>query len=298
MTRHNSATGKIVGAIVVIVIVAVAAWWYFTRMPGLDLTRQGPEASGPATASTAPPPPPEHPIGEAQTQPAPATTAPLPPLDASDDVVANALASIPGAEGLSELLLARGLVPHLVATVDALPRRSIGASILPVRTPKGVFMAETSSGQPVLDARNYARYEPYMKIVEAVDPRTLVTWYVHWYPLFQDAYRQLGYPQGYFNDRLIAAINDMLAAPNARPPVALVATADGHYAFADPTWESLSVGQKLMIRIGPEHERALKNKLRSIRALLLGKAPVFHTPGAKPATTTSGAAPESATSAQ
>jgi hypothetical protein len=298
VTRHNSATGKIVGAIVVIVIVAVAAWWYFTRMPGLDFTRQGPEASGPAAASTAPPPPPEHPIGEAQTQPAPATTAPLPPLDASDDVVANALASIPGAEGLSELLLARGLVPHIVATVDALPRRSIGASILPVRTPKGVFMADTSSGQPVLDARNYARYEPYMKIVEAVDARTLVTWYVHWYPLFQDAYRQLGYPQGYFNDRLIAAINDMLAAPNARPPVALVATADGHYAFADPTWETLSVGQKLMIRIGPEHERALKNKLRSIRALLLGKAPVFHKPGATPATTTSGTAPESATSAQ
>jgi hypothetical protein len=57
--------------------------------------------------------------------------------------------------------------------------------------------------------------------------------------------------------------------------VALVARPDGHYAFADPTWETLSVGQKLMIRIGPEHERVLKNKLRSIRALLLGKAPQF-----------------------
>ena len=263
------------GAIVVIVIVAVAAWWYFTRMPGVDFTRHGPEPSGPAAAGTAPPPPPEHPISEAQTHPASATTTPLPPLDASDDVVARALASIPGAEGLSELLLARGLVPHIVATVDALPRRSIGASILPMRTPKGVFMVDSSGDHPVLDAKDYARYEPYMKIVEAVDARTLVTWYVHWYPLFQDAYRQLGYPQGYFNDRLIDAINDMLAAPNARPPVALVAKPDGHYAFADPTWESLSVGQKLMIRVGPEHERVLKNKLRSIRALLLGKAPEF-----------------------
>lgn len=295
MTRHKSATGKIIGAVVVIVIVAVAAWWYFTRMPGVDFTRHGPEPSGPAKASTAPPPI-EHPIGEAQTGPAPATSTPLPPLDASDDAVARALAAIPGAEGLSELLLARGLIPHIVATVDALPRRSIGASILPVRTPKGVFTVDTSGEHPVLDAKDYARYEPYMKIVEAVDPRTLVTWYVHWYPLFQEAYRQLGYPQGYFNDRLIAAINDMLAAPNARPPVALVATPDGHYQFADPTWESLSVGQKLMIRIGPEHERELKNKLRSIRALLLGKAPGFHAPSAAPATSTSGAAPEPAAS--
>jgi hypothetical protein len=57
--------------------------------------------------------------------------------------------------------------------------------------------------------------------------------------------------------------------------VALVKTADGHYAFADPTWESLSVGKKLMIRIGPEHERELKAKLGSIRALLLGKGPTL-----------------------
>lgn len=278
MTEHNSAKGKIIGAIVVIVIVALAAWWYFTRMPGVDFTRQGPEASAPASASTAPPQI-EHPISEAQTNPAPASTVALPPLDASDEPVAKALAAIPGAQGLTELLVARGLVPHIVATVDALPRRSIGSSILPLRTPQGSFAVDENDGRTVLSAKNYARYAPYMKLVEHVDARTLVTWYVHWYPLFQEAYRQLGYPQGYFNDRVLTAINDMLAAPNARPPVALVKTSNGHYAFADPTWESLSVGQKLMIRLGPEHERELKTKLRSIRALLLGKAPELHPNG-------------------
>ncbi|HJR11830.1 MAG TPA: DUF3014 domain-containing protein [Rhodanobacteraceae bacterium] len=276
MTRRNSAQGRIIGAIVVIVIVALAAWWYFTRVPGVDFSRQGPAPSGPAKAGTAPEPI-EHPISEAQTGPAPATTAPLPGLDSSDDAVASALAAIPGADGLAGLLLSRGLIPHIVATVDALPRRTIGVSILPMRTPAGTFAVDTSSGQPVLDSKDFSRYDPYMKIAEAVDARTLVTWYVHWYPLFQQAYRELGYPQGYFNDRLIAAIDNMLAAPNAQPPIALTATADGHYLFADPTWESLSVGQKLMIRIGPEHERVLKAKLRSIRALLLGEAPVFHT---------------------
>ncbi|TAN03775.1 MAG: DUF3014 domain-containing protein [Rhodanobacteraceae bacterium] len=287
MTRHNSATGKIIGAIVVIVIVALAAWWYFTRMPGVDFTRHGPAPAAPAKASTAPPPV-EHPISEAQTGPAPAATAPLPLLDASDSAAASALASLPGADGLAGLLLSRGLIPHIVATVDALPRHSIGVSILPLRTPKGTFAVDTSSGQPVLDRKDYARYAPYMQIVEAVNSRTLVTWYVHWYPLFQQAYRQLGYPHGYFNDRLIQAIDDMLAAPNAQPPVALVATQDGHYAFADPTWEALSVGQKLMIRIGPENERELKAKLRNIRALLLGKAQEFHTASpAQPATATS-----------
>lgn len=280
MSQHNSAKGKIIGAVVLIVIVAVAAWWYFTRMPGLDFSRQGPPPSSePAPASTAPLPI-EHPIEQAQTVPAPASTAPLPPLGDSDDVATKALAAIPGAEGLAGLLLSRGLIPHLVATVDALPRKTIGSSILPLRPPSGAIVVDAADGKTTLGAANYARYEPYMKIVEAVDARTLVSWYVHWYPLFQQAYRELGYPSGYFNDRLMVAINDMLAAPNARPPVALVKTVDGHYAFADPTWESLSVGQKLMIRIGPQHERELKAKLRSVRALLLGKAPALHAQGA------------------
>jgi hypothetical protein len=270
--------GKIIGAIVVIVIVALAAWWYFTRVPGVDFSRHGPEPSGPAKASTAPPPI-QHPISEAQTGPAPAASAPLPSLAGSDEAVAEALAKIPGAQGLANLLVARGLIPHIVATVDALPRRTIGASILPLRTPRGAFVADASGGQTVLDSKNFARYDPYMKIVESVDSRTLVTWYVHWYPLFQQAYRELGYPNGYFNDRLLTAIDNMLAAPNAQPPVKLVATQDGHYAFSDPTWESLSVGQKLMIRIGPEHERALKAKLSSIRALLLGQGPKLNATG-------------------
>ncbi len=272
MAQGTSAKGKIIGAIVVIVIVAIAAWFYFTRMPGVDFTRHGPAPSGPAGASTAPPPI-QHPISEAQATPAPATTTPLPALGASDDVAAKALAGLPGADGLARLLVTRGLIPHMVATIDALPRHTIGSSILPLRTPGSTFAVDMHDGKPVLDEKNFARYAPYMKIVEAVDPRTLVDWYVHWYPLFQQAYRQLGYPQGYFNDRLIAAIDNLLAAPNAKPPVALVKTPDGHYAFADPTWESLSVGQKLMIRVGPDNERTLKIKLRRIRALLLGKAP-------------------------
>lgn len=290
MNERRSAKGWIIGAIVVIVIVALAAWWYFSHVPGVDFTRHGPAPSAAAAASTAPAPI-EHPISEAQTGPAPADSAPLPPLDASDNALATALSEIPGANALGKLLVSRALAPHLVATVDALPRQTIGSSIIPMQTPSGTFAVDKSGGQPTIAANNYARYDRYMKIVEDVEPRTLVTWYVHWYPLFQQAYRQLGYPNGYFNDRLIAAIDNMLAAPNIQQPPKLVATQDGHYAFADPTWESLSVGQKLMIRIGPDHERELKSKLRNIRALLLGNAPALHGNGsAQPAPSASASA--------
>ena len=38
------------------------------------------------------------------------------------------------------------------------------------------------------------------------------------------------------------------------------------YEFTNPEYESLSAGQKMMLRMGPEHERRLKAKLREIRA--------------------------------
>jgi hypothetical protein len=87
--------------------------------------------------------------------------------------------------------------------------------------------------------------------------------------LFQQAYRELGYPHGYFNDRLVVAIDDMLAAPDVQGPVA-VTRAGAHYHFADASWQSLSNGQKLMVRLGAADEAQLKARLRVIRELLAG----------------------------
>jgi len=38
------------------------------------------------------------------------------------------------------------------------------------------------------------------------------------------------------------------------------------YEFADPALESLSAGQKMMIRVGPAQQRRLQMKLRELRA--------------------------------
>ncbi len=51
-----------------------------------------------------------------------------------------------------------------------------------------------------LDAGNYARYEPVIKILRNTDIRRS-TLYKQYYPLLQVAYVSLGYPDGYFNDR-------------------------------------------------------------------------------------------------
>lgn len=272
--RKSGGSGWVAAVIAVVVIVAMGAWVAHRAM-------QAGEGTGPAHAASAaampnaPAPAPaasiRHPITQAAV-PAFASTAPLPALDDSDASVGSALHAL-GGDGLKGLLLPQGIVNHIVATVDALPRHELGSSfILPLRTPRGAFLARETQGTLSTDTRNAERYAPYMAILQHADPQALVAWYVHSYPLFQQAWRELGYPKGYFNDRLIVAIDDMLAAPAPALPPALKLV-QGRYLYVDPALESLSVGQKLMLRLGPANEAAFKAKLRAVRALLTAQPP-------------------------
>ncbi|MFK2873117.1 DUF3014 domain-containing protein [Dyella lipolytica] len=212
----------------------------------------------------------QHPIVQAASGPAPASTASLPALADSDASVLDALSTLASGGDLRSLLVSSQIITRVVATVDALPRPSFGSSrILPLRTPKGAMQTQQANGVTVISASNADRYGPYMTVLESADPHALVAWYKRNYPLFQQAYQELGYPHGYFNDRLLGAIDDMLAAPEPHDPVAVIQVGS-HYDFVDPQLQSLSSGQKLMVRLGSANEAQFKAKLRTIRTLLVG----------------------------
>ncbi|MHB1056388.1 MAG: DUF3014 domain-containing protein [Rhodanobacter sp.] len=272
MSKQQASTGSWIVA-VVIVLAVVAGGAYLARKamhPG------APAATPPAaSASTGTAPagtPIRHPIEQAQAGPATASTAALPALDDSDAGVVSALAALAGGSDLSSLLVRQQVITRIVTTIDALPRHDgLGTFTLPAHTPKAGFAVDEADGATVVGAGNGARYAPYMQVVDATDPQALVAWYVHAYPLFQQAYRQLGYPKGYFNDRLVVAIDDLLAAPEPARPLGVVRS-KAFYVYADPALESLSTGQKLMLRVGSANEARIKAKLRAIRAVLTSQA--------------------------
>lgn len=268
---RQSSTGSWVAAVVVVLAV-VAAGVYMARKALHESTpAPAPAPAAASTAAAAPAPAIRHPIAQA-SGPAPASTAPLPSLENSDAAVTDTLAALAGGSGLRSLLVSAQIIPDMVATIDALPRRVVAPRILPLHPPGGGFLTASVDGKTVMSDANAARYAPYMRVVASVDPAALVGWYVRYYPLFQQAYVQLGYPKGYFNDRLIAAIDDMLAAPAPAQAPALQLV-NGRYTYADPALESLSVGQKLMLRLGPANEAEFKAKLRVIRNLLTAQPP-------------------------
>jgi len=96
-------------------------------------------------------------------------------------------------------------------------------------------------------------------VVRKLDMKQVADVYLRFYPLFQGAYQDLGYPTGYFNDRLVQVIDVLLATPQALGPIELVRP-NVMYTYADPALEARPAGQKLLIRMGPENA-ALAKKL-------------------------------------
>lgn len=196
----------------------------------------------------------------------------LPPLQDSDEHASRSLVDVFEVEGLGDWLRPTALIRHLVATIDNLPRERLSEKMRPVQPAQGVFTIGGDQDQPVLSPENYRRYAPYVALAETVDLDRLVDWYVRYYPLFQEAYLDLGYPEGYFNDRLVEVIDHLLSTPEVQSPVQLERP---HvlYRFADPDLESLSAGRKLLIRMGPDHAARIKALLRELRRRLTAYAP-------------------------
>jgi hypothetical protein len=193
------------------------------------------------------------------------TAQPLPPLDASDKPLHESLVELFGLKSVDDLFRPEMLVRHIVVTVDNLPRKHLAVELRPIKNPPGKFAVTGDDTSATIDPANYARYTPYVKLLQGLNAAQFTNMYFHYYPLFQQAYESLGYPNGYFNDRLVAAIDDALAAPDVHGPVALVRP-NVMYQYADPKIESLSEGQKLMVRLGPENEAIVKAKLIELRA--------------------------------
>lgn len=189
---------------------------------------------------------------------------PLPTLDTSDSTMKNAIAELAGDNSLIEVLILQGFIRRLVATVDNLPRDKVASRILPVKRVDGAFTVTGSNESAVIAPGNTARYDAYLKVVEAIDTAKLVAFYFKYYPLFQQAYRELGYPKGNFNDRLIEVIDHLRAAPELKPPIALVRP-KVLYLYADPEFERRSAGQKILMRMGSEQAGRIKARLQIIR---------------------------------
>ena len=286
---RTASTPWVIAAVLACGIAAGAAWWFWLR-PVEPPAVPPPVVTAPSAPSREPEPVAPAPMMAEASGPqnlvdglAPADTA-LPALAESDKRVSELLGELLGKGKVMAYLLTDGFVRRVVATVDNLGRAHAPSRMWPVQPSPERFVvggaggsatAADSNAPATVSAANAARYTPLLAFAEAVPMEPAVALYARLYPLFQQAYEELGYPKRYFNDRLVAVLDHLLQAPEPQGPLRVKLTPVNtevtnlrpwvRYEYVDPALESLSSGQKIMVRMGPANELRAKALIRDLR---------------------------------
>jgi hypothetical protein len=246
-------------AVAAVVVILLGGYYLFSGKPEKEIAPLAEPPKGEAAAPAA------KPSTEPVKEPLPP---PAPKLAESDDWVRKKAQNLSSEPGWLQWLANQNLIRRLTAAVVNIsegksPRKHL--RFLDTSTP---FAALKKEGGLYLDPQAYDRYNLIAEIFSRLDAAKTVGVYKELTPLFQEAYRELGYPQGEFQAVLIHAIKELLLTPVVEGDVRLK-EAVLSYWMVDDSLEDLSEAQKHLLRTGPQNTRKIQKKLREM-ALLLG----------------------------
>ncbi len=284
-TLNRTAVSTWIGPVVAVVILAAGAWYFLkpaaTPVVVAEKTPAAPVVAAPATEPGDVLSAQQEPNDEISAQAADAgadttllpaeqevaSKEPLPALDASDAVVQQKLLALPWKAGLSSLFVDEEMIRRFVVQVDNIAQ---GRMVPEQALFKGLsqdFKALKNGQQYQLEIANYQRYQRYLDLLESAPKEEVVALFNQLYPLLQQAYLELGYPEAQFRDRVQQAIRLLLAAPEIadQPRLSLESV---QYTFADKEIEQLSMAHKQMVRLGLKNQQRLKLLLATYQPLL------------------------------
>jgi hypothetical protein len=174
-----------------------------------------------------------------------------------------------GQEKYASLLVSSDVIHRFVVAIDNLNSNIQPNYDFSPLQPLESDLKVRGEGHVVLDRGNFERYQPYVHWLEGIDARKLTSIYFRFYPQFQSAYAELG-QRGYFNDRLVALIEQVISTPRVDGEIQLSRPGPHYrYKFTDEKLENLPAAQKALIRMGSENSRIVKMKLKQIRNILI-----------------------------
>jgi hypothetical protein len=276
MNNQDESRSKAVWAVPAAVLIgaALVGYWYWTRPDAKELV--------PAVLAAEPAKPPTKIEEPAIRHPLTADSnsdATLPALADSDATLAAELSRLFSEATVTDWLVPDAIVRRFVATVDNLPRSKAAERVRPLRAVRGSFAVtrtavNDSPGEEtlVLAERNAARYSAAVMVIANLDMQQAAALYRRYYPLLQQTYEELGFPDRYFNDRLVEVIGHLLETPDLQGPIALVQP-KVMFEYSDPALEARSAGQKLLMRMGPKHAAVIKAQLSKFREVITTKSP-------------------------
>ncbi len=184
-------------------------------------------------------------------------------LDQSDDVVRMRGAELSSHTALSQWLKSEDLIRKFVAAVDNLANGEAPSPHIDFFKPAGNFDVVVRDGIVSIDPASYKRYNIVADVFSSLNTKLTVRLYWLLRPTLQEAFKELGYSDDVFQEKLILAMSELLKVPVLDQSIEVekdVVT----YKMVDPRLESLNPAQKHLLRMGPENVEIIQAKLREL----------------------------------
>ena len=207
----------------------------------------------------------------AQSESAPVSRRPLrqplqlPSLAASDAMLRELAAQLSQHPMLARLLATRGLVRSItLAVVQIGDGRTPAQPLAALRPPTRL---EVSAASGHVDEASYVRWETAVRALQSIPARDLAQVYVNLKPLFDEAYRELGYPDGDFDEAISRALRMLQATPEHTGDLTLLRR-DGYFEHDDASLRSLPPVQKQLLLMGADNRARVLTWLGQLAATL------------------------------
>ncbi len=199
--RRPSGLGVPVGlAVLLAALFGGFAWWWF----GFRARDAAPEGMASPVGAA-------RPATERPTSPVPPEPLDLPPLVESDGVVQDLAGVLSRHPQWAAWLVTDGLAERFVSAVASVAGGVSPGQHVPFLAPEGDFQVRETGDQVVVDPASYRRYDAVTEPFVSFETGAAVRLYQQLLPLFEEAHRTLGFPEGTFGDTFAAALERLLS---------------------------------------------------------------------------------------
>lgn len=211
--------------------------------------------------------------GKGAAIPGPSTTTDtaaieVPPLDLTDPLVRQLIGQLSSRPEIAAWLATNGLLRNFAVSVENVASGPTPAKHLRPLAPAQAFRVVDRGRDTVVDPQSYQRYDGIASAVGAMDPDGLARAYSILKPRLQEAYKELGHPDGNIDAAVETAIVRLLEVPVVEGDVRLRPSGAVAYEYDDDRLEALSPAQKQLLRMGPRNVKQVQEKLRAIARAL------------------------------
>ena len=235
--NNDSSSTTIVVVVILLLLGGFAGWWLWPR--------------------SAPPEPP--PLVEVDA----GTVADEP--DEPEEPPTEVVKDIEDREALDGWLGVPGIVQRLAAATWRVSNGDSPAPVLGFLALSGRFDVRDEDDATYIDPASYARYEPIVERIVAVDPEQAAKAYEQLRPQFEKAFRQIAEPGQRFHGVAKKAVARVLAVEVPEGPIKIIGKG-ATFFYADEALESMAPADKHVLRLGSKNAERLQDWLRKVAA--------------------------------